>query len=618
MKQCLKEKKETKYKNIQKESAKLSNQLNQSITKKGKNLNNSKQISIENLLNKGRNIDRKLEVNNSLNIRSDRITSDIKISKNLNDVCNNIIIKHSSRPHDKVSSSIMNSREKDRKELRGRSVITKPQTYLVERDNLYNRNRKNLYLNLQSKYKSSEKDNQFTSGNTAHSNNVSNNLSNNQSNQYSTNNSDKNEVFTFNTNNSNALNKSNIHFRKDSEELMSSTFNNKKSYSIVKDDEEQQMLNSLEIEEKSKVLISKKENSKSNINNINSISNSNKISKVQNVLTKFSDNTININKEKTELVLTSNTNSKNPKSFLQKLDEKKNIETEFFDYNESEKEVELTPDEKLNYGNREPQNYKKVKILGKGGCGIVFLCKHISGKEYAIKQVSKKGKSDNSLYDCKKEIEILIALNQGHEYLLELIDFQEDNSDLWLIFDLGGKSLGTLLFKIKGEFHNNERVYSIKKGKLYQNLFFNEENFKNFFKKLLEAIKYISENEIVHCDIKPDNILFEYDDNNKDLINFKNLKLIDFGSAFKIDSPDNFSSNTPEYMPPEITELIERKASSKEIYAFLKSLEKLPHVIDIWSLGVMILEIILSCPVWMSYKAKTTINGKVFLLFRQY
>lgn len=281
----------------------------------------------------------------------------------------------------------------------------------------------------------------------------------------------------------------------------------------------------------------------------------------------------------------------------------------------------MTSEEKQSYGIREPSGYKKVKILGKGGCGIVFLCKNIINERlFAVKQISKKFKSDSSLHDCKKEIEILEQLGDslylggiGKNYLVRLHEYIEDNHDLWLVFEIGGKSLGGLMFKIKGEFYNSERIYSIKKGKFYQHLFHNEINFKNFFKKLLLSIEFLSDSEIVHCDIKPDNILFDYEINSDldDIINFDNMKLIDFGSAFRIDNPDNFSSNTPEYMPPEITELLERKASSKDIYTFLKNFVKYPYAIDIWSLGVMILEILVCCPVWMSYKAKTTINGKV-------
>ena len=33
--------------------------------------------------------------------------------------------------------------------------------------------------------------------------------------------------------------------------------------------------------------------------------------------------------------------------------------------------------------------------------------------------------------------------------------------------------------------------------------------------------------------------------------------------------------------------------------------------IDIWSFGISLLELCLCCPIWMSYKAKIMINGKI-------
>ena len=313
----------------------------------------------------------------------------------------------------------------------------------------------------------------------------------------------------------------------------------------------------------------------------------------------------------------------NHKNFLKEFDqnkkEKVNENSEYFEIQDNEKEIEMTSDEKLMYGNREPLGYKKIKILGKGGCGIVHLCKCIkNGKLYAVKQISKKNKSENSLSDARKEIEIIKGVFDSNidadKYIIKLVENLEDNQDIWLIFEKAGKSLGSLMFKIKGEFHNNERIYSIKKGKFFQHLFENDMNFKNFLKKMLKTINFLNCGYgIVHCDIKPDNILIEYDQNqdiNEELINFDSMKLIDFGSAFRLDNPDNFSSNTPEYIPPEVTEILEKKGT-KEIYSFLKNLKSYPYAIDIWSLGVMILEILLSCPIWMSYKTKTCINGKV-------
>lgn len=198
-------------------------------------------------------------------------------------------------------------------------------------------------------------------------------------------------------------------------------------------------------------------------------------------------------------------------------------------------------------------------------------------------------------------------------YVINLIDYIEDNNDLWLIFEKGGRSLANLIFKIKGEFLGNERIYNIKKGKFLVHLFDDINNLKDFMKKVLTFMQFLNINSIVHCDIKPENILvdYAYDDDNKFYI--KELKIIDFGSAFFLNNPDNFSSNTPEYMSPEITELIEKNASNKDVTNFLKSLKQWPWCIDIWSIGVTILEMALSCPLWMSYKAKIVIHGKVCL-----
>jgi serine/threonine protein kinase len=227
---------------------------------------------------------------------------------------------------------------------------------------------------------------------------------------------------------------------------------------------------------------------------------------------------------------------------------------------------------------------------------------------------------------AKKERELLLFLQANREVLrtgdnssfnydnfISLEETIEDNFDIWLIFEKAGKSLNSLMSRIKGEFLGNERIYLIQKGKFMQHLFANLFNFKEFFKTLLNLIDILSNKlNIIHSDIKPDNLLIDYDyDEENKKINYKSFKLIDFGSAYFIDNPENFASNTPEYMSPEITDLIEKNASNKDVISFLKKLKNWPSAIDIWSLGVMILEMIVCCPLWMNYKAKVVIRGKV-------
>ena len=118
----------------------------------------------------------------------------------------------------------------------------------------------------------------------------------------------------------------------------------------------------------------------------------------------------------------------------------------------------------------------------------------------------------------------------------------------------------------------------------------------------------INKSKIIHSDIKPDNILINYDRKSYEL---KDIKIIDFGSAYFLDNPANFASNTPEYISPEIIKFQENSKSCKDTVSFLHKMDEFPWCIDMWSLGVTLLELVLACPLWMSYKAKVVIRDKV-------
>lgn len=72
---------------------------------------------------------------------------------------------------------------------------------------------------------------------------------------------------------------------------------------------------------------------------------------------------------------------------------------------------------------------------------------------------------------------------------------------------------------------------------------------KKYIRQICEGLLHMHENNIVHLDIKPENIMFESK-------NSPNVKLVDFGLACKLD-PDEVvkvSSATVEFAAPEIVE----------------------------------------------------------------
>lgn len=92
---------------------------------------------------------------------------------------------------------------------------------------------------------------------------------------------------------------------------------------------------------------------------------------------------------------------------------------------------------------------------------------------------------------------------------------------------------------------------------------------QQIFRQLLLAVEYIHSRNIVHCDIKPDNLMFTSDGV---------LKMTDFGVAEEMGGLDNDyeiltkSGGSPAFQPPEV------KSGSSNLFS--------PAKIDIWAVGI--------------------------------
>ena len=82
----------------------------------------------------------------------------------------------------------------------------------------------------------------------------------------------------------------------------------------------------------------------------------------------------------------------------------------------------------------------------------------------------------------------------------------------------------------------------------------NHDLLRVLIKKLAEVFEVLSEFKIVHADIKPDNILVNFDGRK-----IVDIKLIDFGSAFSFENPSNIQASTPEYLAPEVLDYLDNR-----------------------------------------------------------
>ena len=207
-------------------------------------------------------------------------------------------------------------------------------------------------------------------------------------------------------------------------------------------------------------------------------------------------------------------------------------------------------DEKYNLENFIPIfEDDKPKVIGGGSFGQVFLVINTkNNKLYAIKHMSKLNLSKklNSLESIYKEIYIQSRID--HPNILPILYERETNIDFDLVLEYAkGGSL----------FH-----YIRRRRYLDENLAF------SLFIQVVNAVYFLHKNDLIHRDIKPENILI-----------FENniIKLCDFGWCVKLEEGEQRGTfcGTTEYMSPE---LVNHEEYSKEI--------------DIWSLGVLLYEMV--------------------------
>ncbi len=118
------------------------------------------------------------------------------------------------------------------------------------------------------------------------------------------------------------------------------------------------------------------------------------------------------------------------------------------------------------------------------------------------------------------------------------------------------------MWEVKGEFYKGERLYLVQHGtQLYSHIKSNKSVLKQLLRKTVEAFRVLSALNIVHADLKPDNLLVVYDPARQLIVD---LKLIDFGSAFAFDAPSNIQASTPEYLAPEVLEYLENRAKNTQ------------------------------------------------------
>uniref|UniRef100_A0A3P9QGA1 non-specific serine/threonine protein kinase n=1 Tax=Poecilia reticulata TaxID=8081 RepID=A0A3P9QGA1_POERE len=188
--------------------------------------------------------------------------------------------------------------------------------------------------------------------------------------------------------------------------------------------------------------------------------------------------------------------------------------------------------------------YDIERTLGKGNFAVVKLARHrITKTEVAIKIIDKTQLDAVNLEKIYREVQIMKMLD--HPHIIKLYQVMETKNMLYLVTE----------YAKNGEIFD----YLAKHGRL------SELEARRKFWQILSAVEYCHNRNIVHRDLKAENLLLD---------GHMNIKIADFGFAnfFQPGEPLATWCGSPPYAAPEVFEGQQYEGPQ----------------LDIWSMGVVL------------------------------
>jgi serine/threonine-protein kinase HSL1 (negative regulator of Swe1 kinase) len=193
------------------------------------------------------------------------------------------------------------------------------------------------------------------------------------------------------------------------------------------------------------------------------------------------------------------------------------------------------------------QLFIDLKPIAEGTNTRVYRARGVNNTaEYAVKEINLANASPQFVQRARQEAELLLELS-GHPNVIKTREVYEENNALYMVMDYVDTDLLTYLSEFECGLSEKETCH--------------------LFRQLVKILKHLHSKNIVHGDIKLENILYDR--------KTQNLLLIDFGSASRVQSKSSklqVMSGTPQYVAPEVI--------LQEEYDGFKS--------DLYSLGVVL------------------------------
>eukprot|EP00299_Pterocystis_sp_00344_P015517 c7756_g1_i1.p1 GENE.c7756_g1_i1~~c7756_g1_i1.p1 ORF type:complete len:888 (+),score=276.05 c7756_g1_i1:78-2666(+) len=249
---------------------------------------------------------------------------------------------------------------------------------------------------------------------------------------------------------------------------------------------------------------------------------------------------------------------------------------------------------RLDDGSRMINEYRVLREIGRGTYGLVYQCaKHVVGDEivnvderveqrhYAVKvvkksvlmkrrQFSKKVSQENVLVTDRELGEVVIMKKLNHPNIVRLFEVIDDPEEDELILVMEYVDGGDVMTYLRA-------------GPMDEDLAF------RLFRQMLCAVNYMHSINVLHCDIKPANIIVTKERGE--------AKLCDFGVSRAAISHDKsyLSRGTPAFMAPEL--LTSRNPT-------------FTPAVDVWGLGACLFMFVTGHPPFSAFSS-TQLAAKI-------
>lgn len=215
----------------------------------------------------------------------------------------------------------------------------------------------------------------------------------------------------------------------------------------------------------------------------------------------------------------------------------------------------------------------QCKYIGKGTFGKVFIKNLSDFGKVAIKKIIYIDEEDFKYFENEFRIlKIISELEGADNYTPHFYGYWQENNLTYFIFE----GLSINLFQYQNDFLNNI---------FYKKRYLPLDNVRNISLQILQGLNFLHSNGIVHCDLKPSNIVFCDNCSNK-------IKIIDFGLSKKEGEVVEHKVQTVNYRAPEVW-----------------MNEKYECPIDMWSFGAILYEMLIGDFMFCGEKDKLVLGS---------